>query len=241
MTKILVIDDEHPTLEMFRLFLGAYGYSVFTADNGVKGLEVFRKEKPSIVITDVKMPGTDGLEVLKRIKEINPMAEVIVSTGHGDADLEIKALHLDATDFINKPVDRHSLEAALKRAEKRLELSRKEEKEITWRTVESVAVMDFRGNITSASEPVLLNAYDKILEMKPTGILLNFDYHSSINGAGIAVLIRILTDCKKRSRPAAVSGLSENFRKIFHIVGIAKLAVIFDNEEDALTRLIKRH
>ena len=69
MEKILVIDDEKATLSMFRLFLDAYGYSVYTAENGKEGLEIFRKEKPAIVLTDIKMPGIDGLAILRQIKE----------------------------------------------------------------------------------------------------------------------------------------------------------------------------
>ena len=71
MTKILVIDDEKPTLTMFRLFLGAYGYEVLIAENGAEGLEIFKKERPSIVLTDIKMPGIDGLLVLQQIKQID--------------------------------------------------------------------------------------------------------------------------------------------------------------------------
>ena len=116
MTKILVIDDEKPTLSMFRLFLEAWGYSVLTAENGAKGLEIFRKEKPAIVITDIKMPGIDGLAVLQRILDIDSKAAVIVITGHGDTDLEQRALENKAVDFIHKPIKKEALEAALKKA-----------------------------------------------------------------------------------------------------------------------------
>lgn len=121
MAKILVIDDEKPTLKMFRLFLSAYGYEVLTAENGAEGLEIFKKERPPIVLTDIKMPGIDGLAVLQKIKEIDKNTEVIVITGHGDTDLAKQALTLDAVDFINKPIKKEALDAALKRAQKRLD------------------------------------------------------------------------------------------------------------------------
>ena len=92
MRKVLVIDDEKATLNMFRLFLTAYGYTVFLAENGSAGLEIFEKERPPIVFTDVKMPGMDGFEVLKRLKEIEPKTEIIIVTGHGDMDSAIEAL-----------------------------------------------------------------------------------------------------------------------------------------------------
>ena len=120
MKKILVIDDEKPTLSMFRLFLKAYGYNVFTAENGAEGLEIFEKEEPSIVLTDIKMPGIDGLDVLKKIKQMDSKTEVIVITGHGDEDLADQASDLGATGFIHKPIKREALEAALNSAEEKL-------------------------------------------------------------------------------------------------------------------------
>ena len=120
MKKILVIDDEVPTLEMLRLFLGACGYQVFTASSEPEGLEIFEKETPPIVLTDIKMPGKDGFAILKSIKELRPETEVIVITGHGDKDLAKKALELEASDFFNKPLDTEALEQALDRIEERL-------------------------------------------------------------------------------------------------------------------------
>ena len=120
MQKVLIIDDEKPTLTMFRLFLEAYGFEVLTAENGEEGIMVFEKEKPCIVFTDIKMPGMDGFEVLKQIKISAPEAVVIVITGHGDKELAQKALDLEATDFINKPIQKEALDAALARAKEKL-------------------------------------------------------------------------------------------------------------------------
>ncbi len=122
--KILVIDDERPTLKMFSLLLTAYGYEILTAENGHEGVKIFKKESPGLVLTDIKMPIMDGIEVLKEIKKINPQTEVIVITGHGDMDLAIQALNLDATDFINKPLQREDLERALSRAGERLAITK---------------------------------------------------------------------------------------------------------------------
>jgi YesN/AraC family two-component response regulator len=119
--KILIIDDEKATLSMFRLFLDAYGYSVYTAENGAEGLEIFRKEKPAIVLTDIKMPGIDGLAVLQQIKEVAPQTAVIVITGHGDTALAEQAAALDAVDFIHKPIKKEALDAALEKARAELD------------------------------------------------------------------------------------------------------------------------
>jgi YesN/AraC family two-component response regulator len=116
MLKALVIDDEQPTLFMFNLFLDAFGYKVITAENAAAGIELFKKERPSIVFTDIKMPGMDGLDALKTLKSIDPAVQVIVMTGHGDQDLMKQAMELKATAFLNKPIERTALEKVLKKA-----------------------------------------------------------------------------------------------------------------------------
>jgi FixJ family two-component response regulator len=152
--KILVIDDEQPTLNMFRLLLSAYGYDILTAANGAEGLEAFARERPGVVLTDIKMPVMDGIEVLRRIKDIDPHAEVIVITGHGDMDLAIRALNLDATDFINKPVQRAALSDALKRAEERLAIARCQDEDIPVAEAGDAAILTLRGSLSARSEPI---------------------------------------------------------------------------------------
>ncbi|MDO9514746.1 MAG: response regulator [Syntrophales bacterium] len=125
MNKILLIDDEEDILDVLSLSLRSDGYDVITASSGEKGLEAFEKESPPIVLTDLKMPGMDGLDVLKRVKNTNPDAEVIVITGHGDMDSAIDALRYGASDFVNKPVREEALEIALKRAKEKLVIREK--------------------------------------------------------------------------------------------------------------------
>ena len=124
MTKILLIDDEEPVRKVVGLYLRSKGYEVITAPDGKTGIDLFQKERPPLVMTDIKMPGMDGIEVLRRIKQIDPETEVIVITGHGDINLSIQSLQLEASDFIIKPVGNEALSVALRRAEERLETRR---------------------------------------------------------------------------------------------------------------------
>ena len=120
MKKLLVIDDEASTRDLLKMSLESDGYTVFVAEDGPKGLEIFAREKPPVVLTDIKMPGMDGIEVLRRVKEQSPDTEVIVITGHGEMNLAVQALQLEASDFINKPISDEGLAVALRRAEEKI-------------------------------------------------------------------------------------------------------------------------
>ena len=232
--KILVIDDERPTLKMFTLLLTAYGYDILTAENGQDGLDIFRKESPGLVLTDIKMPVMDGIEVLKEIKKINPQTEVIVITGHGDMDLAIQALNLDATDFINKPLQREALEQALTRAGERLAIAKNEESQIGLTERPDAAVISVRGNITAHTIPHLSEVFTKAKTLEKDLILIDFDKNASINGAGITALTVLLTQNRDQGVRVVLAGLSSNFKAVFERIGITKLAKLFDTEEEAL-------
>lgn len=234
MEKILVIDDEKPTLKMFRLTLMAYGYEVLTAENGQEGLDVFERERPRIVLTDIKMPGMNGIEVLRRIKQIDPAAEVIVITGHGDMDLAIQALNLDATDFINKPIQRQLLEQALKSAQERCRMAAEHIREFEVRQVQNAAVLTIRGSITAGHESQFQSCYREALALGTRRIVLHFLESSVVNGAGIAILTQLLLESQKLGKDAVAVGLSDNLRKVFEIVGLGKLVPLAGSIEEAI-------
>lgn len=124
-TKILLIDDEESIRRLLGISLKHKGFEVFTAEDGEKGIEMFRRETPKIVLTDIKMPDVDGLEVLRRVKALDPEAQVIVITGHGDMESAIEALKLEASDFLNKPIRDEALMIAIKRAQEVLWMRQK--------------------------------------------------------------------------------------------------------------------
>lgn len=122
--RILLVDDEPGIRRVLSIALADGGYEVTTAENGEEGLRLFRELCPPIVLTDIKMPDLDGIELLRRIKAERPDTEVIMFTGHGDMDLAIKSLKHEATDFVTKPINDDVLEIALKRARERLTMRR---------------------------------------------------------------------------------------------------------------------
>ncbi len=123
--KILLVDDEEGIRKVLGISLKDSGYEVLTAESGAEALRIFSKERPPIVLTDIKMPGMDGIELLQRIKEERPETEVIMITGHGDMELAIESLKFDATDFVTKPINDDVLGIALKRARESINLRTK--------------------------------------------------------------------------------------------------------------------
>ena len=101
--KILVVDDEEGMREFLTYMLEGESYQVSTAASGLEALEKIRQEDFSLVLADVKMPGIDGLEMLRRIKEIDEQAVVIVMTAYASLDTAIKAIKFDAYDYLVKP------------------------------------------------------------------------------------------------------------------------------------------
>ena len=118
--KLLVVDDEEGIREVLEITLTDAGYEVLTAENGFSGLDMVKTHNPNIVLTDIRMPGMDGMSLLKAVKESYPDIEVIMITGYGDANLAIESLKIGAVDFISKPVNQDVLEIALKRANDRI-------------------------------------------------------------------------------------------------------------------------
>ncbi|MFW5487615.1 MAG: response regulator [Desulfovibrio sp.] len=230
--KILVIDDESPTLSMFRLFLETYQHEVLTAENGEDGLKLFERETPPVVLTDIKMPGMDGIEVLKRIKQSSPLTEVIIITGHGDMELAIQALNLDAADFVHKPIQKTALDKALERAAERIRLNESQSGRVSGMEEDGLYVIEIGDNITSRTEPLLLEELNKALKTR-LPLLVSFNENVSLNGAGMAVFTQILRECNDENIPTALTGLSENFSKVFEIVGIARLTSIHESKAQA--------
>jgi PAS domain S-box-containing protein len=123
--RILAIDDDNSIRQSICHFLEDYDYEVITAANGREGLELFEKRRPDLILLDLGMSETNGLEVLKRIKKANPEQPVIVASETGIIQDVIKALHLGAWDYLVKPIeDMAVLRYAIERALERLRLIR---------------------------------------------------------------------------------------------------------------------
>lgn len=121
--KILIIDDEESIRAIFRIMCESIGCKVLEAANGQEGLEVFAREAPDVVLTDLQMPTMDGLTFIARLNELAPHTPVIVISGTDSVNSAIEAIHAGAYDYITKPLQRvESLEIVIKRVLERSRL-----------------------------------------------------------------------------------------------------------------------
>ena len=103
--KLLVIDDENGILEEVKSYFEEEGFTVFTADSGEEGIQILKREKPDVLLVDMKLPDMSGLLVLKVAKEASPLTKVIVNTGYVDQVLIDQAEELGRDVFLQKPFD----------------------------------------------------------------------------------------------------------------------------------------
>jgi DNA-binding NtrC family response regulator len=115
-SKIMVIDDEKIVGDMAKLSLEQDGYHVETFLNAEPALKRLEQERFDVVVTDYKMKGIDGMEVLKAVKDRYPATQVIMITAFANLDAAIEALRGDVHDFFPKPVKLKELKASIKRA-----------------------------------------------------------------------------------------------------------------------------
>ena len=100
--KILIADDEAEIRSLLKLYLENDGYSVVEAEDGIKALEMVTSEKPDLCVLDIMMPGMDGYQVLRKIREDNNVPVIILSAKDADSE-KILGLNLGADDYIDKP------------------------------------------------------------------------------------------------------------------------------------------
>jgi two-component system nitrogen regulation response regulator GlnG len=105
MHKLLIVDDEQSVRYSFKKLFNSSNYKISEAGNADEGIAVFNKEKPNLVILDIEMPGKDGIQVLKEIKELSPKTPVIIITAYGSGDRVIKAMKYGAYEYVEKPFD----------------------------------------------------------------------------------------------------------------------------------------
>lgn len=187
MARILVIDDQRSIRSSLKDILEYENYTVELAENGREGLELFAAEQFDVVLTDIKMPEMDGIEVLAAIEEIRPDVPVIMISGHGNVDTVVEAIKKGAYDFIEKPLDLNRLLITVKNAVEKNSL-----------VVETKALkkrVENKYQMVGESEAMLRmrSMIDKVAETDARVLILGK------NGTGKELVARALHDNSRRA------------------------------------------
>ncbi len=122
--RVLVVDDEPPQLEILKAILGREGFDVETAATAETAVALMRDAPPSVVLTDLKLPGRDGIDLLEEAARLTPHACVIIMTAHGTIDTAVEAMKKGAFDYLTKPLVRETVLLAVRRAMEKARLLR---------------------------------------------------------------------------------------------------------------------
>ena len=157
MDKILVIDDNDSIRETLTNLLTRLNYSVLSASNGRMGIDIAKKEQPDLIISDLRMPQMDGLEVLEELQKYDPQICVIIITAHDDMLTTVQAMQKGAYDFIEKPIEIERLKISIKRTLQNKKLSEKIETIISDQTSSN----RFESTLVGKSQ-IMREVYKKI-------------------------------------------------------------------------------
>src|SRR5437879_10475556 len=116
MTKVLVVDDERKMRRLLQILLERLGIDSVAAESGEEALDRFQAEKIDLVLTDLKMPGMTGLELLARLRELDADVPVILLTAFGTVQTAVDAMKLGAFDYVLKPFDLEAVELIIRKA-----------------------------------------------------------------------------------------------------------------------------
>ena len=113
--KILIVDDQYGIRILLNEVFQKEGYQTYQAANGFQAIDIVLNDRPDLVVLDMKIPGMDGIEILKRMKVIDPEIRVIIMTAYGELDMIQEAKDLGAITHFAKPFDIDDIRAAVKK------------------------------------------------------------------------------------------------------------------------------
>ncbi len=223
--RILIVDDDEHQREQLSGFLKKQGFSVTTAESGLEAINLCQDKHFEVALIDLKMPGMDGIELLKKLKESNPEIQVIMITAHGSVDTAVEAMKLGAYHYVNKPINLDELKLNINKALESYHLV-SENKYLKEQLEEKYKDVQIIGNSKAIKE--VLSTVSRVAKTKST-VLIRGD-----SGTGkelVARAIHALSDqADQRFIPISCAALPETLFE----------SELFGHERGAFTGAIKK-
>ncbi|MBM3995057.1 MAG: response regulator [Planctomycetes bacterium] len=203
--KVLVVDDEVALADTLAEALERTGYEVVVAHSGAEGLRLLESHEPSVILTDLKMEGMDGLTLLRKAKDEMPDVEVVVITGHGDVKTAVEAMRAGAANYVQKPVGLDELRAMVDKAAERWRLAR-DNRQLKAQLDEKFGFEGLVGN-----SPKFLDIINRLKSIAPTSatVLINGE-----TGTGKELIARAIHNNSPRKTknfvPMNCTAINEN-------------------------------
>jgi DNA-binding NtrC family response regulator len=172
--RILIIDDDEIARDVVVSLLSKEGFSVIAARDGLEGIKALRMEDYQLVVTDLRMPGADGIEVLKTALRLNPTSSVVIMTAYGTLDNALEAVKLGAFDYITKPFKLQEIIIVVENAFKRFQMIRERE-ELRQILRETYRDLEIIRNIQRSGHPELAMQWTERMNRLKDMEILNLD------------------------------------------------------------------
>ena len=185
---VLIVDDEKNIRRTFKMVLEAEGFTVSTAETGEEALELCREAKPDAVVLDVKLPGIDGIETLRRLRATERELPVIMISGHATIATAVEATRVGAFDFVEKPLSKERLLVAIRNALEVRSLGRE---------VRALRARDRRRHLMVGESPPLRAIREQVAQIAPTGARILI---SGESGTGKELVARAVHEGSERSK-----------------------------------------
>lgn len=224
MAKILVVDDERSIRNTLKELLEMENHTVSIAENGIQALEIVGKINPDLVISDIKMPGMDGIDLLRTILEEYPETNVLMISGHGTIDTAVESIKLGAIDFVEKPIEMNRFLLTVRNALSNTKLTK--ENKVLRRKIAIVSGYEIIGN---SKEILTIKALIKKVAATDAKVLI-----TGSNGTGKELVARQL---HLQSARAAAPFIEVNCAAIPHDLIESEL---FGHEKGSFTTALKQ-
>ncbi len=223
--RILIVDDEKSQREQLSGFLKKQGFNVTTAESGMEAISLCKDKSFEVALIDLKMPGMDGIELLKKLKESNPEIQVIMMTAYGSVDTAVDAMKLGAYHYVNKPINLEELKLNINKALEGYHIL-VENKYLKEQLEEKYKDVHIIGNSKAIKE--VLSTVSRVAKTKSTVLV------KGASGTGkelVARAIHALSDrADQRFIPVSCAALPETLFE----------SELFGHERGAFTGAIKR-
>jgi DNA-binding NtrC family response regulator len=190
--KVMFVDDEEGVRTSWNRYLTAHGFDVTTAEDGAKAISKLRDEEVDVVVSDLKMPGVDGIQLLEWIHSKRPETQFILLTGYGNEEVERTVRDLGAFDYLNKPISPDTL-AAVVTAATHLKLFPKEQTPVA--TKEAPVVMEFAPTVVEETVVEAQPAVEEVVRksgLRRTGEIVGGLIAAPILGLAFVVFLPVI-------------------------------------------------